>query len=138
MRYFYPVIISVITVFNSVFFQPVDSISDDSFHVLMQEIERENCGLSINGTNASVTCYAHATSSSNTKIELVADLQEKNVLLWKSIKTWQKTVNASDCSLNGSATVDKNKTYRVKLHITVTSATGTESKTIYSSQSVSH
>lgn len=100
---------------------------------MMEYIIDASCGLRVDEGKLWTSCSAYGSPNEVDRVELVAVLQKKGLLIWSEVETYKATwFNCNYASLERSADFESGKMYRVKLTVTVWSGENTESTTMYS------
>lgn len=90
--------------------------------------------LSISNRTATINGSVIGVVGSVTKVNIVAELQEKDGASWTTIDSWSDTQNGPRATINTKRTVTAGKTYRVKTTVTAWAGTASETQVVYSDQ----
>lgn len=99
---------------------------------LMECIYDADHTLSISNEKAIVYAYVRGNSSKATKCKVTVELQEKGLLFWSSVNSWDTTEYGRSAELNASQGITSGKSYRIVTTVTVWSGTDSETQTITS------
>lgn len=100
---------------------------------MMEYIINASCSLDIENGKLFSSSSAYGSPNEVDRVELVAVLQKKGLLIWSEVETFKATwFNSNYACLERTADFESGKMYRVKLTVTVWSGDNTESTTMYS------
>lgn len=98
---------------------------------MMEYINTADCDFSISGGVASL--YAVVSGYSGvTKCEITVELQEKGLLFWDTVETWECAENSRRAEIDVSHKVTSGEKYRMVATFTVWSGTESETQTMTS------
>jgi len=108
--------------------EPADGAGNQRFTL----INTIRPSLSVTGTSAKYALSVNCVSSVN-KISVALQLQQLSGSQWVNYSTpWAASSTSSLLTTSGTKTVDKGKTYRLKVTITASNGTTSETVTEYS------
>lgn len=99
---------------------------------LMEYIYSASHDFSISDGNASMYAAVNGHSSKATKCEITIELQEKGILFWDTVETWNAVEYGRRADLEVSKEVTSGKLYRMVTTVTVWSGSDSETKTMTS------
>lgn len=98
----------------------------------MTYIVRAECDLTIDDGYANIYASVSGRESDVTKCEIEIELQEKSLLRWETIHTWDKTVNGTSAESDVMKRITSGNSYRAVVTVTVWSGSASESQTMTS------
>ena len=116
---------------------PMTTIAEDeAIAPRLKYIVNAICGMDIVDGVATVDCMVNGDYYSATKAKVIAELQVKSGSGWLPVGLWTDTQDGYTAWVNETKSVTKGQTYRVKATVTVWEGDQSETKTLFTEESV--
>jgi len=114
--------------------EDLDTPVNEDIPVDLQYISTAKCNLTISNGSANISSAVRGTPGSTTKCRITLSLQQKSLLWWSTVESWEKTELSYQTTLNTSCLVVSGKTYRAIAVVTVWNGSNSETTTVVSQE----